>query len=85
MININSFNKYNILNENHNLPINKIDELKREIKKRDELIYSLLYHTSNYISFMHNSTINIDKLRKIYNTEELVDKEIAKNRIDLLK
>ena len=81
-MNINSFNEYNNLNENHDL---SIDELKREIKKRDELIYSMIHNTHSYMSFMNNPTIDIDKLRELYNTEQLVNREIAKNRIDLLK
>lgn len=64
--------------------IKSIEKLEKEIKKRDELIYSMLYQTTNYIDFMRDLSIDINELRKRYKTKELANKEIAKNRINLL-
>lgn len=63
----------------------QIEHLKQLIKKRDELIYSMMFSLSfNYQMFMRNESIDIDELRKRFNTEKHVTKKVAQHRISLL-
>lgn len=54
------------------------------IRKRNELIYAMMYNTHSFMNFVRDKSIDIDELYKKFNTEKVIDKVHAKNRIDLL-
>ena len=63
----------------------EIEKLKLELRKRDELIYSMMLCLSHgYQNFMVNDSVGIDELRKIFKTEENTVGRVAKKRIDKL-
>lgn len=60
------------------------EELKKEIIKRDELIYAMMFNTHHYQNFVTNESIDIDELRKRFKVEESLKKQVAQYRIKLL-
>ena len=62
----------------------EIQRLKSLISKRDELIFSMVRSTHSYQSFMLNENMDIDELRKKFNTIELMKNEEAQNRVKIL-
>ncbi len=64
---------------------NRIKLLEEEIIKRDELIYSMMRNLSHgYMNFMADKTIDIDEMRRRFKTEEVVNRPLVRERIDLL-
>lgn len=62
----------------------RIKYLESLIRKRDELIYSMIRSTTYYQTFIMKEDIGIDELRDKYKTESQVSSNVAKYRIGLL-